>query len=73
MDFRWKGVITRHMGFRAHGRPKRCENTTHTTNPGAGVPWGAAGGGAVVFLCVVFSHRSHRIGFQQCARNPLWR
>eukprot|EP00972_Heterocapsa_arctica_P022161 3260763-Heterocapsa_arctica.AAC.1 len=51
MRFRWKGAITRHRGFRAHGRPKRCENKAKTTTLRAGGPWGAAGGGAVVFYC----------------------
>eukprot|EP00972_Heterocapsa_arctica_P027986 4117326-Heterocapsa_arctica.AAC.1 len=52
MDFRWKGAITRHRGFRLHGQPKRCENKTNTTTQGAGWPWGAARGGAVVlFMC----------------------
>eukprot|EP00972_Heterocapsa_arctica_P040013 5894198-Heterocapsa_arctica.AAC.1 len=55
MDFIWKGAITRHRGFRAHGRRKRCENTTEATTPGASGPWGAAGGGAVVVFCCVFA------------------
>eukprot|EP00972_Heterocapsa_arctica_P088049 12983139-Heterocapsa_arctica.AAC.1 len=56
MDFRWKGAITRHRGFRAHGWPKRCENITKTTTPGA------AGGGAVVVFVVVFE------GFCMCLK-----
>eukprot|EP00972_Heterocapsa_arctica_P096754 14274897-Heterocapsa_arctica.AAC.1 len=70
MDFRWKGAIARHRGFRACGRPRRCENTTKTTTPEAGGPWGAAGGGAVfVLFVVVFSQSFGR----PCARNPLLR
>eukprot|EP00972_Heterocapsa_arctica_P015677 2309014-Heterocapsa_arctica.AAC.1 len=42
------------MGFRAHGRPKLCENTSQDTTSGAGGPSGAAGGGAVVVFVVRF-------------------
>eukprot|EP00972_Heterocapsa_arctica_P042996 6339454-Heterocapsa_arctica.AAC.1 len=61
-DFIWKGAITRHMEFRARGRPKRCEHkTNNTTAPGPPAPR------VVVF--VLFSHICGR----PCARNPLWR
>eukprot|EP00972_Heterocapsa_arctica_P072345 10685779-Heterocapsa_arctica.AAC.1 len=68
MDFRRKGAIIRHRGFRAHGRQRRCNNITQiTTAPPLAAPQGPPAPGVVVVF--VFSHRFGR----PCARNPLRR
>eukprot|EP00972_Heterocapsa_arctica_P055207 8143586-Heterocapsa_arctica.AAC.1 len=56
------------MGLRAHGQPKRGENTTKTTTPGAGGPWAPPEAAPLQFL-----HRVFASLWPAVCRGPLWR
>eukprot|EP00972_Heterocapsa_arctica_P060113 8866305-Heterocapsa_arctica.AAC.1 len=54
MEFKWKGAVTRHGISSTRPAETMSKRITKTTTPGAGGPWDAAGGGAVVVFAVRF-------------------